>query len=63
MTELSGNSDLVPRLVLLDATGRQVLAIRPGPNDVSSLAPGVYFVMAEGSRVQGFQGSRIVVTK
>ena len=33
-----------PKLVLLDAAGRNVLALKPGPNDVSRLAPGVYFV-------------------
>ena len=33
---------------LLDATGRRVLRLRPGPNDVSRLAPGVYFVRDEG---------------
>lgn len=30
---------------LLDASGRRVLSLRPGPNDVSRLAPGVYFVV------------------
>ena len=29
---------------LLDAQGRKVLALHPGPNDVSRLSPGVYFV-------------------
>jgi DNA-binding beta-propeller fold protein YncE len=29
---------------LLDATGRKVLGLRPGANDVRALAPGVYFV-------------------
>ena len=29
---------------LLDATGRKVLDLQPGPNDVSRFAPGVYFV-------------------
>jgi hypothetical protein len=29
---------------LLDASGRKVTALRPGPNDVSALSPGVYFV-------------------
>ncbi|MFO7674831.1 MAG: hypothetical protein R6X12_00730 [bacterium] len=33
-----------PALVLLDASGRTVMALAPGPNDVSRLAPGVYFV-------------------
>ena len=30
--------------VLLDATGRGVLVLKDGPNDISSLAPGVYFI-------------------
>ena len=30
--------------VLLDISGRRVLVLHPGPNDVSRLAPGVYFV-------------------
>jgi hypothetical protein len=25
-------------------TGRQVMALRPGPNDVSRMSPGVYFL-------------------
>jgi hypothetical protein len=32
------------RAVLLDASGRKVLDLRPGANDVRALAPGVYFV-------------------
>ena len=28
-------------------TGRQVMALHPGANDVSALAPGVYFVREE----------------
>ncbi|MCX6843046.1 MAG: hypothetical protein NTX53_12280, partial [candidate division WOR-3 bacterium] len=30
---------------LLDISGRAVMPLRPGPNDVSRLAPGVYFVL------------------
>ncbi|MBN2465516.1 exo-alpha-sialidase [candidate division WOR-3 bacterium] len=29
---------------LFDMTGRRVMALAPGPNDVSHLAPGVYFI-------------------
>jgi hypothetical protein len=29
---------------LFDMTGRQVMPLRPGPNDIRHLAPGVYFV-------------------
>jgi carboxypeptidase T len=35
--------------VLLDAAGRKVLDLRPGPNDLSRLAPGVYFVTQHGT--------------
>ncbi len=36
---------------LLSIDGRKVLDLRPGANDVSSLAPGVYFVRSEPSAV------------
>jgi hypothetical protein len=36
---------------LLDASGRKVLDLRPGANDVAHLAPGVYFVLSEPSAV------------
>jgi len=49
MTELSGNSDRVPRPVLLDATGRKVIDLRPGVNDLSGLAAGVYFVREQSA--------------
>jgi hypothetical protein len=44
MTELPGDSDRVPRPTLLDATGRKMLYLQAGPNDVSALPPGVYFI-------------------
>ncbi|UCG42700.1 MAG: hypothetical protein JSU73_12700 [candidate division WOR-3 bacterium] len=28
---------------LLDASGRVVMSLRPGPNDIQHIAPGVYF--------------------
>jgi hypothetical protein len=36
-----------PRPALLDACGRSVLLLHPGPNDISHLSPGVYFVRGE----------------
>ncbi len=33
--------------VLLDASGRRVMSLRPGANDASNLAPGAYFVRDE----------------
>jgi hypothetical protein len=32
---------------LLDVSGRKVLDLRPGPNEISRLAPGAYFVREE----------------
>jgi hypothetical protein len=55
MTELPGNSDRVPRPILLDAAGRKVLFLHPGANDVSRLSPGVYFVRAEGRGARAFK--------
>jgi hypothetical protein len=50
MTELSDNSDRVPRsmsrAVLLNAAGRRVMQLRSGANDLSRLPAGVYFVRA-----------------
>jgi hypothetical protein len=37
--------------VLLDAAGRKVAELHPGANDVSGLAPGVYFVRSEPAAV------------
>ncbi len=33
---------------LYDVTGRRVMALRSGPNEVGALAPGTYFVCSEG---------------
>jgi hypothetical protein len=41
----------VPRTVLLDVSGRRVLDVKSGANDVSGLTPGVYFVRGNGSGV------------
>ncbi len=45
---------------LLDASGRSVMDLAPGPNDVSLLAPGVYFLRMD-SRGQGLEGSSVKV--
>ncbi|MBN2466268.1 C1 family peptidase [candidate division WOR-3 bacterium] len=65
MTELPGNSDRVPRPLLLDISGRNVLDLHPGANDVRALAPGVYFVReGPGARGEGLGKTRkIVVTR
>ena len=40
----SATCNLQPEMVLMDISGRKVLDLRPGPNDVRHLSPGVYFV-------------------
>jgi DNA-binding beta-propeller fold protein YncE len=48
MTETgSAVSDRVPRPALLDIIGRKVVDLLPGPNDISHLSPGIYFVREE----------------
>ncbi|MEO0107555.1 MAG: hypothetical protein ABIK62_00030 [candidate division WOR-3 bacterium] len=54
---LSGRFDYVQRWTLLDASGRKVQMLMPGANDVSRLAPGVYFVTPK--RLSGRQGQSI----
>jgi hypothetical protein len=44
-------SRLFPARSLFAIDGRRVLDLSPGPNDVRSLAPGVYFVRSEPSAV------------
>lgn len=48
--------DLLPRL--LDISGRSIMSLSPGPNDVSHLSPGIYFVHEEPSAAG--RGSPIV---
>jgi DNA-binding beta-propeller fold protein YncE len=45
----SGKLDRGPSHALLDITGRKVMPLQPGPNDIRHLAPGVYFVRSAGS--------------
>lgn len=52
--------------VLLDISGRKVLDLKPGANDVRALAPGVYFVRKQGPRTRGFEDSsvdKVVITR
>jgi hypothetical protein len=50
---------------LLDISGRAVLDLKPGANDVSALSPGVYFVREERAQAQAQAQAvrRIVVTR
>jgi aminopeptidase N len=45
-----GDCGSCPKPVLLDISGRKVLDLHAGRNDVSRLAPGVYFVVAGGGQ-------------
>jgi hypothetical protein len=49
---------------MLDISGRRVLDLKPGPNDVRRLAPGVYFVRVQGSGVRGRgEVGKVVITQ
>ncbi len=56
-----------PCAVLLDAAGRKIVSLQPGPNDVSRLAPGVYFILQAPGVARDASGvervSKVVVTK
>jgi hypothetical protein len=49
--------NLKSEIGLLDVSGRKVMALTPGPNDVRALSPGVYFVSAPSDR----SVSRVVI--
>ncbi|HTW92965.1 MAG TPA: sialidase family protein [bacterium] len=53
----------VPKTVLLDISGRKVLDLRPGANDVSRQAPGVYFVRAVSREPSAVSCYKVVVTR
>ena len=46
---------------LLDISGRKVLELTPGANDVRTLAPGIYFVRHEGRGARDVGSMRKVV--
>jgi hypothetical protein len=48
---------------LLDVSGRKVLDLHPGTNDVSGLAPGVYFVRAVSREPLAVGCQKVVVTR
>ena len=58
------SSDASPSY-LLDIGGRQVMALKPGENDVRALAPGVYFVRETQAQAQAQAQAirKIVVTR
>jgi hypothetical protein len=48
---------------LLDACGRNVMELLPGANDISLLAPGVYFVRAESGELSAVGRHKIVLAR
>ena len=50
------------RAQLLDASGRKVLDLKPGANDVHGLVPGVYFVREAQAQAQAQAVHKVVVT-
>ncbi len=51
------------RAELLDISGRKVLNLKPGANDVRALAPGVYFVRAVSRELSAASCSKVVITR
>ena len=48
---------------LLDISGRKVLDLKPGANDVHSLAPGVYFVRAVSRELLAVSCRKVVISR
>jgi YVTN family beta-propeller protein len=64
-SELPGRNSVMSRAVLLDASGRKVMDLHPGANDVRPLVPGVYFVRFEQSVVsrEPSNVTKVVITR
>ena len=61
-SELPERNSVMSRAVLLDVSGRKVLDLRTGANDISSITPGVYFVKESGGR-RNTSPDRIVIVR
>jgi hypothetical protein len=53
----------VPKAYLLDASGRRVLGLHPGANDVRTLAPGVYFMRAASREPSAVSCSKVLAMR
>jgi hypothetical protein len=51
------------RAELLDAAGRRVMELQAGANEVSGLAPGVYFIRGAQAQAQAQAIRRVVITR
>ncbi|MEO0067797.1 MAG: hypothetical protein ABIK23_01530 [candidate division WOR-3 bacterium] len=57
-------ADAKVKMVLLDASGRRVMELKPGANDVSQLAGGVYFVrFLSGAEPKTSSMSKVVIQR
>jgi hypothetical protein len=54
---------LSPPSSLLSADGRKMLDLKPGANDVSRLAPGVYFMQEAQAQAQAQAVRKVVITR
>lgn len=59
----SASRGLSAHACLLDVSGRKVMELRAGANDVRALAPGVYFMRMAQAQVQAQAVEKIVITK
>ena len=48
---------------LMDASGRKVMDLKPGANDVRALVPGVYFVREAQAQAQAQAIRKVVVAR
>jgi hypothetical protein len=64
-SELPEHNSVMSRAALLDISGRKVMDLGPGVNDVRALAPGVYFVREAQAQAQAQAQAirKVVVTK
>jgi len=63
LPEAVGDKRLAVGAHLLDISGRKVLDLKPGTNDVRALAPGVYFVRTAQAQAQAQAVRKVVLTK
>jgi len=51
------------RAELMDVSGRKVMDLKPGANDVRALAPGIYFVREVQAQAQGQVVRKVIITR
>jgi len=59
----SATYNLQSEIALLDISGRKVLGLKPGANDINALSPGVYFVRETQLQTQTQAVRKVVVTR